>query len=175
MTFFRKHFALILLICVGLIAVASVLPYFFKGEISEVSPQEIQSYEPTFSHEGNLSVLNTTGELVASFEIELAENQQETTLGLMYRRSMAANRGMLFIFPQEEMRSFWMKNTYIPLDIIYINSDNQIVSISKNAEPLTEVSRPSQAPAQYVLEVNAGTCDRLGIEIGHTITYEKLP
>lgn len=176
MTFFRKHFALILLICVGLIGLASVLPYFINsGNSSAEMPVQVQTHEPEFSHEGDLFIYDKEGNTKATFEIEFAENEQETTLGLMYRKSMPQNRGMFFIFPQEEMRSFWMKNTYIALDIIYINAQNQVVSISKNATPLSETSRPSEAPAQFVLEVNAGVSDRLSIEVGDKISYQKRP
>lgn len=176
MTFFRKHFALILLICVGLIGLASVLPYFINsGNSSAEMPVQVQTHEPEFSHEADLFIHDKDGKVKATFQVELAQNEQETTLGLMYRKSMPQHRGMFFIFPQEEMRSFWMKNTYIALDIIYINAKNQVVSISKNATPLSETSRPSEAPAQFVLEVNAGVSDRLSIEVGDTISYQKRP
>lgn len=175
MYFFRKYFVLILVICVGLVIFASLIPYFMSNNMTgEVSSSEIQTSEIPFTHEANLSIFNKKGELISPFEVELAQNEQETALGLMYRKSMAQNRGMLFIFPQEEMRYFWMKNTYIPLDIIYINAEHKIVSISKNAQPLSEISQPSEAPARYVLEVNAGVCDQLGIKEGDTITYEIL-
>lgn len=171
MKLFRKFFPLILFVCLGLMAMSYILPYITKANQPEI---KIEPNEPSFSHEGNLSIFKKNGALISSLEIEFAQGEIETSLGLMYRKSMAQNRGMLFIFPEEQMRSFWMKNTYIALDIIYIDSKKQIVSISKNAMPLSEISRPSEAPAQYVLEVNAGVCDKLGLEAGDYITYETL-
>ena len=176
MNFFRKNFVLILAIGIGLIVLASVLPYFTRGKQSKVEIQtsDIQVQEPPFTHEGNLSFFKKTGEQIADFEVELAQNPLETELGLMYRKTMAQNRGMLFIFPDVQMRSFWMKNTYIPLDIIYLDAEKQVVSISKNAQPLSEESRPSEAPAKYVLELNAGVCDQKNIQKGDYITFEVL-
>ena len=87
---------------------------------------------------------------------------------------MNENEGMLFVFHDEKPRSFWMKNTYIPLDIIYLNKDKQIVSIAKNAEPLSETSRPSEGEAMYVLEINGGLSDKLGLMKGDYMTYESL-
>ena len=78
---------------------------------------------------------------------------------------------MLFIFPDEDFRSFYMKNTKIPLDIIYIDADKTIVSIQKNAKPFDETSLPSDAPAKYVLEINGGLFDEWQLQIGDKITY----
>lgn len=176
MNFFRKHFVTAVLVCLGLVGVAMLIPYL-KGDGKENTQiaQEIKEKEVEipFSHQGNLEVLNADKQKVANFEIEFAQGEQQTALGLMFRYKMEENRGMLFIFPEEEMRSFWMKNTYIPLDIIYISAEKQIVSIYKNAPALSLDSRPSTAPAMYVLEVNAGICDKLNIKEGDFISFEK--
>jgi uncharacterized membrane protein (UPF0127 family) len=81
----------------------------------------------------------------------------------MYRTELKDNQGMLFIFPDEDYRSFYMKNTKIPLDIIYIGKHKKIVSIQKNAQPFNESSLPSEAPAKYVLEVYAGLSEKMEI------------
>ncbi len=179
MTFFRNHFTTILMVCLGIVGLASVLPYIFSN--NEQLPQqqvftqeEIKPYEPPFEHEGNLSFFKNDGALITQIQIEFARTAKETEVGLMYRKSMEENQGMLFIFPNEEMRSFWMRNTYIPLDIIYLNKEKQIVSIVKNAEPLSETSRPSEAEAMYVLEVNGGFSDKYDLKKGDYITYESL-
>jgi len=78
---------------------------------------------------------------------------------------------MLFIFPDIRMRSFYMKNIYIPLDIIYLDSDKHIVSIQENAKPLDETSLPSLFPAQYVLEINAGLSEKLNLKVGDNMEF----
>ncbi len=115
-----------------------------------------------------------TDSIIATLDLEIAEGEYETQTGLMYRKSMLANRGMLFIFPNEQRRSFYMKNTEFGLDIIYLNSKNEVVSIQKNAQPLNQTSLPSEAPATYVLEVNAGLSDQWGLEAGDVLDWEKL-
>lgn len=103
------------------------------------------------------------------FTVELSETQQEQALGLMFREEMAENHGMLFVFPVEGMRSFWMKNTRIPLDIFYFDDDLRLVSVSENAKPCKTQrcpSYPSAGPAKYVLELNAGKASELGVQPG---------
>lgn len=104
-------------------------------------------------------------------DIEIVDQEATIQQGLMYRRTMAENQGMLFKFPNSEMRSFWMKNTYLPLDIIYVDSQKKVVSIQKNTTPLSTQSLPSTGPAQYVVEVNAGFCDAYGIGPGTELNF----
>ncbi|MDD4820130.1 MAG: DUF192 domain-containing protein [Flavobacteriales bacterium] len=111
------------------------------------------------------------GALLYTGNIEIADNDTKRAQGLMYRDTLASDQGMLFIFPKEEMQSFWMKNTRISLDIIYINSEGKIVSIAKNAKPYDETSRPSLEPAQYVLELPGGTSDALGLGKGNVVSW----
>jgi hypothetical protein len=109
------------------------------------------------------------------FSVEIADTQQKQALGLMYRDEMAADHGMLFIFPNEAPRSFWMKNCRIPLDIMYFDKDLIMVSASLDTPPC-RLSRcptyPSIAAAMYVLELNAGTAEKLGIGPGSRMTLE---
>lgn len=102
--------------------------------------------------------------------IEIAEKQAEQMRGLMYRQLMSEHFGMLFIFQSESPRSFWMRNTFIPLDMLFIESDGDIVSIIENAEPLTETSRRSAGPAKYVLELAGGESARAGIAAGDHVS-----
>jgi uncharacterized membrane protein (UPF0127 family) len=110
-----------------------------------------------------------------SFSVEIADTQEEQALGLMFRDSMPADEGMLFIFPNEAPRSFWMKNTRIPLDIMYFDKELKMVSISANTPPC-RVSRcpsyPSTGPAMYVLELNAGKALELGVGPGDQLVIE---
>ncbi|PHS08240.1 MAG: hypothetical protein COA88_07085 [Kordia sp.] len=140
-----------------------------KEKKQEVIPTEIG-----FKYEGNLQLLDSINTVIKKIKIEIADNDFERQTGLMYRKQMDNNKGMLFIFDKSEIKSFYMKNTYIPLDIIYIDANNTIINIVKNAEPLNETSLFSDAPAKYVLEINAGLSDIWGIKKGYKINYSKL-
>lgn len=140
-----------------------------KEDKKVVTPIKIE-----FKKEGELSLFHSkTDSLITSFDIEIADTDYETQTGLMHRHTMEENRGMLFIFPDMRVRSFYMKNTYIPLDIIYLDKENVIVSIQKNAKPLDETSLPSGIPAQFVLEINAGLSEKWLIKIGDKMTFNK--
>jgi uncharacterized membrane protein (UPF0127 family) len=142
---------------------------------TEVKNNAIPTQEISFKKEGNLTILkDTTTTIIKRFDIEIAETEYETQTGLMYRNSMQENHGMLFIFNDEKPRSFYMKNTRIALDIIYINSNKKIVSFQENAKPLNESSLPSKLAAKYVLEINAGLVNTLNIEVGDYIAFSKL-
>jgi len=130
--------------------------------------------ELEFKKEGQLSFFeNHNNQLIKTIDIEISEGDYETALGLMYRYSMSDSAGMLFIMEKEEPKSFWMKDTYISLDIIYLNRNLEIVTIQKYTQPLSEQSIPSYKKAKYVIEVNAGFCDKLNIEEGDTVSYER--
>lgn len=104
------------------------------------------------------------------FTVEIADDDDERARGLMYRDNMGADKGMLFIFPTQQPQAFWMKNTRIPLDILYFDAEKKLVSAARNTPPCTLGDRcppyPSDGPALYVLELNAGVADRLGVEKG---------
>jgi uncharacterized membrane protein (UPF0127 family) len=104
------------------------------------------------------------------FQVERADDPAERARGLMFRREMADEHGMLFDFGAEEPASFWMANTYIPLDMIFIKSDGTIESIAERATPLSQRSVTSQGPVRYVLEINGGLSDELGIEPGDKVS-----
>lgn len=109
------------------------------------------------------------------FTVELATDDQERSMGLMFREEMADDHGMLFIFPTENWRSFWMKNTRIPLDIFYFDDELKLVSVSENTPPCrTErcPSYPSKGPARYVLELNAGKAQQLGVKPGDVLELD---
>lgn len=102
-------------------------------------------------------------------KVEVATTPEERQRGLMYRKELESDRGMLFVFPNAQPRSFWMKNTFVPLDIIYLSSTLSVVSIAKNARPHDENTYPSAGPAKYVLEVNGGFSDRHGLRRGSVL------
>ncbi len=101
-------------------------------------------------------------------EVEIADSHEEQIKGLMFRNSLDQDRGMLFVYSDEDLRLFWMKNTSIPLDIIWINNQSQITT-SHKANPCQEECEVYGGVGQYVLEVNQGTIERLGLEIGSEI------
>lgn len=130
------------------------------------------SFEPKFREDGKFWFLDETGrDTNLVITIEVAKTEEEIQYGMMYRRHMDEDKGMLFLMKNERPQSFWMKNTYISLDIIYINSDLRIVSIQKEAVPLSEASLPSFEPALYVLEVNGGFCDRYNVKVGDKVYF----
>lgn len=117
-----------------------------------------------------LTVTTTSGQRHA-FRVEVAASGQEQQRGLMFRTEMGADEGMIFPFSQVRMASFWMRNTVIPLDIIFIGPDNKVINISANAVPYSEESRPSTAPAAAVLELNGGRAAELGIGPGARVEW----
>lgn len=130
--------------------------------------------EVSFTKEGELRLLKSaTDSVVAQLDIEIADDDYQTETGLMYRKSMPTNQAMLFIFKEEGMLAFYMKNTEFPLDIVYVNKNLEIVGIHKNAQPFSETSLPSDALALYVLEINAGLSDQWGLAIGDKIEWNR--
>ena len=109
------------------------------------------------------------------FQIEIADDETERARGLMFREEMAADRGMLFIHDQEEPQAYWMKNTKIPLDILYFDHDRKLVSSQQGVPPCSAGDQcppyPSQGSALYVLELNAGIAQALGVKTGDKLTF----
>ncbi|MFI2742639.1 DUF192 domain-containing protein [Zhouia sp. PK063] len=137
-----------------------------KNTQSNVTQQKI-----TFKKEGEAIIFKKDSTKITKLDIEIADNDYERETGLMYRSSMKTNQGMLFIFDNEQPRYFYMKNTEISLDIIYLDKDKKVVSIAKNAKVNDETSLPSEGAAQYVLEVNAGLTDTWNIQKGDFISF----
>jgi len=155
---------------IGVVGI-SVLGFFLcKNSLSIKYPND-----PPFKKEGTLSFYSkVANDKLKMVDIEIAETPNERSLGLMHRHYMHKNNGMLFIYKTSKKRSFWMKNTHVPLDIMYIDKGFHIVSIQKNTKPLDESKYPSYKKAMYVVEVNAGFCDTHAIKVGDSISYKKL-
>lgn len=128
--------------------------------------------EITFTKEGTASIFNANGKLLKVISIEIAETPAETQVGLMYREHMEPLQGMLFIFNQEEPRYFYMKNTIIPLDIIYLDKDLKVVSFHQNTTPMDDHTS-FRSTSQYVLEINAGLMEKWGIKKGSYISFSR--
>lgn len=108
---------------------------------------------------------------LVSLDVEVASTRSEQQKGLMFREKLDADAGMLFVFPMQRHQSFWMRNTLIPLDLFFIDSDWNVVGVVENAEPLTEVPREVDGDSQYVLEVNGGFAKKHGLGAGTKVRY----
>ena len=171
----KTNFVLILLLI-------STTVVFFEGCKKDEAPPKVKTKEeelstikePQFVKQGELEFLKKDGKSVISkVEIEIADNEEKSQQGLMYRKSMLENRGMLFIFKKEEQHAFWMKNTLISLDILFVSADKEIVKIYKNTTPLSEKSLPAQKPVLYVVEVIAGYTDKYKVNEGDKINFTR--
>ena len=116
-----------------------------------------------------VEIVTKTG--VHSFSVEVVDNDADRAKGLMHRRSLPEGTGMLFDFHREQDVSFWMQNTYIPLDMIFIRADGRIHRIAENTVPLSLEQVPSRGPVRGVLEVIAGTSRKLGIAPGDRVAH----
>jgi len=108
------------------------------------------------------------------FSVEVASEPKERARGLMYRKTLAPDHGMLFDFGQAQQISMWMKNTHISLDMLFIDEAGVISTVAERTTPFSERTIPSNAPVRYVLEINAGRADALGIRAGDTVSGPAL-
>lgn len=109
------------------------------------------------------------------FRVDIADSPEEQSRGLMYVEYLAPDSGMLFVFPREDYHGFWMKNTLIPLDMVWMDSNKTVVFIKKDAQPCATAECPTINPgvqARYVLELNAGTVERIGLLVGGKAVFE---
>jgi uncharacterized membrane protein (UPF0127 family) len=118
--------------------------------------------------EATIEIVSKTG--VHPFTVELATTDAERERGLMFRQSMPEGHGMLFDFQVDQPVSFWMRNTFISLDMIFISGDGRVVRVAENATPMSDALIPSGRPVRGVLEVVAGTARKLGIAAGDRVT-----
>lgn len=129
--------------------------------------------EPKFKKEGELHFQSTaSGKAISKIDIEKADTEVDRQFGLMFRKSMPEDQGMLFLFETSEPQAFWMRNTYIPLDIMFVDENGVINTIHENAKTLNDTSLPSNGPAKYVVEVNGGYAQRHGIKVGDKISWQ---
>jgi len=147
----RRSFVLLSLLCILTLAPL--------GAAERVTAAELQPLEIT-SKNG-----------VHVFAVEIAATPEQQAKGLMFRRELPEGQGMLFDFGHDQPTSFWMKNTYIPLDMIFIRGDGRIARIAENTVPLSETLVPSGGPVRAVLEVIGGTAKRLGIAPGDRVAH----
>lgn len=146
-----------------------------KGERrSQIDPTASEATPPGyFERRGVVLVHTPSGPL--RFPVELALSDGERQRGLMFRERLDDDAGMLFVFEREKIQSFWMKNTRLPLDMIFISDDGTIAGIVENAEPSTTASRRVARPSRYVLELIAGSARARGLAAGQRVSFEGVP
>lgn len=148
-----------------LLSIAVILLFSCAKEPEQASVSQGRTITPT----GAVSFLNTKGDTLATLRVALARTDQEISTGLMDVRNMVQDEGMLFIFGNEEPRSFWMANTPLSLDMFFVDNEFRIRRIHAGTTPLSHQSYSSDAPARYVIETNAGYALRHDITEGHSI------
>ena len=127
------------------------------------------SCQGLFARKPTLRVATANGPV--TFELEVVRSEKARAHGLMDRKSLAQSAGMLFVFDEEDDHTFWMKDTYIALDIIFLSSDWRVVGFIENMQPMSRLSRSVGKVSRYALEVNAGVVQKTGIAIGNTATF----
>ena len=125
----------------------------------------------TLNYKRTLSFLSAEEDTISTISVAIADNDQERSQGLMDVRNLPADKGMLFIFEENKPRGFWMANTPLPLDIIFVNADKEIVRIHHNAQPFSEKSLTTDKPAQYVIETNAGYTVSHDVQEGQKVAF----
>jgi len=151
--FFYLSFLIIILLVLGL--------FFYK----RIKTNQQKSIQPKLNVP-MLEFYDNQDKKIASFKAEIARTPAEHQRGLMYRKHLPEDQAMLFVFQKEKQLSFWMKNTLIPLDIIFISQDKKVISISDEAQPCRQLhckSYYSNGKVQYVVEINVGLAKKLGI------------
>jgi hypothetical protein len=139
--------------------------------LKDIYKEEDKTVDYKFQKEGELVFASASGQLLKRIDIEVADTEYDRQKGLMFRENLGESEGMLFVFPTEDSLSFWMRNTYISLDIIFINKNKEIVTIYKSTRVNSDQSYQSIILSKYVVEVNAGFTDKHGIRVGDKVIW----
>lgn len=144
-----------------------------ENDVNKTDTTKNKQYKIQFIKQGEVYFQDKNKNLTKTIDVELAETEDKRHTGLMYRDNMEESQGMLFIFDKEEPQGFYMKNTIMPLDIIFINAKKEIVKIYKHTTPFSEQDLPSFKPILYVVEVKAGFTDKYNIKEGDFIDWRR--
>lgn len=125
--------------------------------------QQSTNGEATFENEGTLTFYHRNGEELKTIDVDIADTDTERQRGLMRQRTLGFDRGMLFIFDEVDRGGMWMKNTPLPLDIVFVAPDSQVINIARRTTPFSENTIEPDAPRKFVVEVRAGFADRFGL------------
>ena len=156
------------------IMLATATLIVFTGCQSEGSSSGTTPTDIPFTPTGLLELIHEDGSVITSVAIEIARGDSARARGLMDRKSLPARGGMLFFDEEEKEQTFWMKNTLIPLDILFISADSQVVNIARRTTPLSEERVSSTGPAKYVLEVRAGFADNYNLDETTRVRWRLL-
>lgn len=143
-----------------------------KKKVTGSARREEKKERPDLGQKFKELHISRQGHDIVKFKVEIAETPLERARGLMFRQSIPEDQGMWFIFGKNSTTPFWMQNTYVSLDIIFVDHEYQIVSIARKTKPMSEKPIPSKKPYRYVLEVVAGSADRFKLETGDKIDLQ---
>ena len=158
---------------VGILVIISVYFYWYSLNTPSDNNQAAKINSQSALGQGEVTFISPDSTQKETVLVEIAEDDYSRATGLMSREELPGNQGMLFIFEEQRLQYFWMKNTHISLDMIFVDVDNKIVNIEKYTMPYSTQSYPSRAPAIYVVEVVAGYTDQYGIKTGWTIEWKR--
>ena len=153
-------------------ALFGLLPLVSACETDEDDTLRTIQTDVPFRQDGTLTFLRDGGGVLTTIAVEIVETPADRQRGLMFRRSMPEQSGMLFIMDREEEQTFTMENTYVPLDMIFVSADSSVVDVAERTRPLEQLVT-SEAPAKYVIEVRAGFADRHGITDSTRIAWQR--
>ena len=162
----KKSLLIITLICTALLLGAC------KKDSSNSKDSPENKY--TFRKDGTLQFHSPTGELKAEFDIEIAQKEAELLRGLKFRDKMLTNQGMLFIFEYVDYNSFWMQDTYLSLDMVFIDQDYKVIHIARDTPPFSEELISPPSPNKYVLELLAGSADKYNLKEKDIVSWQTI-
>jgi uncharacterized membrane protein (UPF0127 family) len=152
---------------------ALALALLLMAACTSDAPDPSAGREPTFTKDGTLTFLRPDSSVITTIDIEIADTDGKRTTGLMRRRSMGYDRGMLFIFDTVEKGNMWMKNTPLPLDIIFVDAQREVINIAERTTPFSLDPIEPDAPRKYVVEVRAGFANRYDLTPNTRIAWQR--
>jgi hypothetical protein len=154
--------------------VSLMVPLVVWAALAGVPREGAAQTGPAFTKQGELVFTSKAGDVKAKIDIEIAETDEQRQQGLMHRAELGERQGMLFLFSSETLLSFWMKDTIVSLDMIFVNDGMEIVTIHRDTIPYSEQSYVSTKKSRYVVEVNAGFTKKIGITVGDKVFWQRM-
>jgi uncharacterized membrane protein (UPF0127 family) len=155
-----------------LIAIIAIVIVFVIPDKPGNPPKE--KLRITFEKQGTAVITSPDGKEKAAFDLEIADTEEAQKIGLMYRESMADNQGMLFVYKTADKMNFWMKNTYLPLDLVFFLPDSTVYKVYPDNQPFTESGIAPAKECQFALEINAGLAKVHNLAPGDKISWKRL-